>query len=73
MNTVHGEIKFFKRKNILKKKLNLNKNQIKSNKILINFSKNIIFKNKIFEKKNSLKKIILNAKLIAYTLSYVYD
>ena len=47
MNTVHGEIKFFEKK--------LNKNQIKSNKILIKFSKNIIFKNKIFENKISLK------------------
>ena len=37
MNTVHGEIKFFEKKK-------LNKNQIKSNKILIKFSKNIIFK-----------------------------
>ena len=53
MNTIHGEIKFFEKTIYILKKLN--KNQIKSNKILIKFSKNIIFKNKIFENKISLK------------------
>ena len=67
MNTVHHKI--FRKKHIIK----LNKNKIKSNKIRQNFRKIKFSKIEIFENKVFVENNILNAKLIVYTLIYVYD